>query len=74
MTKITLDIRVYELVTQYPKALDCMVELGFKDIVKPGMLQTAGRVMTLRKGIAMKKIEVIKMIEVFKTIDLELEA
>jgi hypothetical protein len=33
-----------------------MVELGFHDIAKPGMLQTVGRFMTLSKGIALKKV------------------
>ena len=33
-----------------------MEELGFKDITKPGMLNTAGRFMTLSKGAAMKGI------------------
>lgn len=27
-----------------------MKKLGFEDIVKPGMLQTVGRIMTLKKG------------------------
>jgi hypothetical protein len=30
--------------------------LGFHDIAKPGMLQTAGRFMTLSKGISLKKV------------------
>ncbi len=33
-----------------------MQELGFTDITKPGMLNTAGRFMTLPKGAAMKGI------------------
>jgi hypothetical protein len=39
-----------------------MQELGFTDITKPGMLNTAGRFMTLPKGAAMKGIglDVIK--------------
>jgi hypothetical protein len=34
-----------------------MVDLGFHDIAKPGMLQTAGRFMTLSKGMKLKRIE-----------------
>ena len=33
-----------------------MEGFGFKDITKPGMLNTAGRFMTLPKGAAMKGI------------------
>lgn len=34
-----------------------MKELGFDQITKQGMLQTAGRVMTIAKGARMKGIE-----------------
>ncbi len=33
-----------------------VLDLGFVDIVKPGMLATAGRLTTLPKGAALKKI------------------
>lgn len=48
---------VYELTRDYPEIIEILKDLGFSDIVKPGMLQTAGRFMTLPKGAAMKKIE-----------------
>ena len=53
-----VDLRqpVQKLCNQYPELKDIMVELGFVDIVKPGMLATAGRFMTIPKGAAMKKI------------------
>ena len=41
----------------YPELLSIMPNLGFTDIVKPGMLQTAGRFMTIPKGAAMKGID-----------------
>ncbi|MEE4580837.1 DUF1858 domain-containing protein [Paenibacillus polymyxa] len=50
------DESIFNLVNRYPEVKDIMVELGFRDIAKPGMLQTAGRFMTLSKGIALKKI------------------
>ena len=49
---------IFELVSRHPEAIDIMVELGFRDIAKPGMLQTAGRFMTLSKGIKLKKMNV----------------
>ncbi len=60
--KIDLKKSVYELSCEYPEIVDILYELGFKDITKPGMLQTAGRFMTITKGAAMKHID-IKVIE-----------
>jgi threonyl-tRNA synthetase len=54
---IDLQKTVYEITRDYPELIEILKELGFYDIVKPGMLQTAGRFMTLPKGAAMKKIE-----------------
>jgi threonyl-tRNA synthetase len=54
---IDLQKTVYEITRDYPEIIEILKELGFYDIVKPGMLQTAGRFMTLPKGAAMKKIE-----------------
>ena len=57
---------VYTLCTAYPELVAVMEELGFRDIAKPGMLQTAGRFMTLKKGAAMKGIELTCIIEKLK--------
>lgn len=54
---LKLNESVFELVTRHPEVVEIMVELGFRDIAKPGMLQTAGRFMTLSKGMKLKKIE-----------------
>ena len=55
---INLSRSVYDLCTDYPEIIDILNELGFKDILKPGMMQTAGRIMTIPKGAAMKKISI----------------
>ena len=58
MTTIrTIDLTrsVHSLCSEYPEIASIMAELGFTDIVKPGMLATAGRFMTIPKGAAMKK-------------------
>ena len=44
-----------------------MKDMGFKDIVMPGMLSTAGRIMTIPKGAAMKKIDLNVIIERLKS-------
>ena len=48
---------VWELSQSYPEVVEILAELGFRDILLPGMLQTAGKIMTLRKGAALKKID-----------------
>ncbi len=54
--ELNLNETVYALCTKYPELVAVLQELGFTDIAKPGMLQTAGRFMTLKKGAAMKNI------------------
>ena len=48
---------IFDLVKKHPEIKEIMVQLGFSDIVKPGMLQSVGRVMTLEKGSRMKNID-----------------
>jgi hypothetical protein len=55
---LKMEESIYEWVTRYPEVMDIMVELGFHDIAKPGMLQTVGRFMTLSKGIKLKKMDI----------------
>ena len=54
---INLNETVYEIYMKYPEISDILYQLGFHDIVNPGMINTVGRVMTLRKGATMKKID-----------------
>ncbi len=67
MTRI-LDVNqtIYELCNQYPEIMSIMIEIGFENITKPGMLQTAGRVMTLPKGCRMKGIPLDTVKEAFQ--------
>lgn len=53
---IDLNINVYELCKKYEELPDILHELGFVDIIKPGMLHTVGRFMTIKKGADLKKI------------------
>lgn len=43
-----------------------MYRLGFEAIAKPGMLQTAGRYVTIPKGAKMKHIPLDQVIELFE--------
>ncbi|TAH72131.1 MAG: DUF1858 domain-containing protein [Anaerolineaceae bacterium] len=53
---IDLNRSVYDLCNEYKDLPDILHDLGFVDIVKPGMLHTAGRFMTIKKGADLKKI------------------
>ncbi|WP_246014150.1 DUF1858 domain-containing protein [Paenibacillus rhizophilus] len=55
---MSINESIFDLVSRDPEVMDIMIELGFQDIAKPGMLQTAGRFMTLAKGIKLKKIDI----------------
>ena len=46
--RIDLGRSVYALCTEYPELLEVMKDLGFKDIVMPGMLSTAGGILGLK--------------------------
>lgn len=54
---IDLKKSVYDLCSADSDVVEILAQLGFKDITKPGMLNTAGRFMTIPKGAAMKKID-----------------
>ena len=53
---IDLESSVYDLIKNHPELKEVIASLGFKDILKPMMLQTVGKIMTLKKGSLMKNI------------------
>ena len=55
---INLNESIYDIYNKNPEIADIMYEYGFHDIVKPGMIQSAGRIMTIPKGAAMKKLDI----------------
>jgi hypothetical protein len=55
---IDLKKSVYDLCNENSEVIEILADLGFKDITKPGMLNTAGRFMTIKKGAVMKKIDI----------------
>ena len=62
MIRIDLNETVYTLCTKYPDLIEILSALGFTDITKPGMLQTAGRFMTPVKGASLKHIPLEQII------------
>lgn len=67
MTKqINFHHTVYDLTNQYPEIIPILKNLGFENITKPNMLQTAGRIMTIPKGCRMKGISLDGVKEAFQ--------
>jgi len=62
MIRIDLNETVYTLCTNHPDLIEILSALGFTDITKPGMLQTAGRFMTPVKGASLKHIPLEQII------------
>lgn len=62
---IDLSKSVFEIVKDNPETAEIMKELGFDSITAPGMLNTAGRFMTIPKGAQIKNIPLDKIKEVF---------
>ena len=62
---IDLSKSVYEICRDNPDIIEIMKELGFENIASPGMLNTAGRFMTIPKGASMKNITMDEIIEAF---------
>jgi len=58
---IDLSKTVYEICHADPEVMGIMKEMGFENITKPGMLNTAGRFMTIPKGAQAMKINLDKV-------------
>ncbi|MCM0647087.1 DUF1858 domain-containing protein [Clostridium swellfunianum] len=63
---IDLNKSLLELTKEYPDIIEIMKELGFNQIVMPGMLNTVGRFMTITKGAASKGIDIDTVKMTFK--------
>lgn len=62
---IDLSRSIHDICGEYPEVMEIMRGLGFQDITKPGMLNTAGRFMTIQKGAAMKGVSLEKIRDEF---------
>lgn len=63
---IDLDKKIIELVREYPELIDIMKELGFEEILKPGMFNTMGKFMTIPKGAALRGIDMDRIREALR--------
>lgn len=59
MGEKTIDLTrsVHSLCEEYPELACVLASLGFTEIVKPGMLNTVGRYMTIPKGAALRHVD-----------------
>ncbi|MEL7649190.1 MAG: DUF1858 domain-containing protein [Sedimentibacter sp.] len=62
---IDLSRTVYELCKEYPEIKDILAGIGFSDIMKKGMIETAGRFMTIQKGSKARGIDLGKIKQEF---------
>lgn len=63
---IDLTRPVYELIREHPEIVEIMKDLGFDNIANPAMLNTVGRIITIPKGAAMKKIDMALIAKEFE--------
>lgn len=63
---LDLNRTVYALCTEDPEIAGILAEAGFSDVARPGMLNTAGRFMTIPKGAAMKRMNLDDVKRVFE--------
>lgn len=64
---------VWEICSKYPEAKDILARLGFHDITKPGVLNTAGKFMTIPWGASMRGIDLSKVTLEFLANGFEIE-
>lgn len=63
---IDLNKSVYELCKEHSELQQILADIGFKDIKLPGMINTAGRIMTLPKGSKAKGIDLEEIKKLLK--------
>jgi len=65
MEKISIKVPIKKIVDKHPKVQEIMVSLGFKHIADPAMLNTVGRIITIKKGVQKHKLDLEMVKETF---------
>lgn len=60
---IDFDKPVYQIVKAHPEILDLLVELGFKPLKNPAMLNTIGRTTSLKQGAKLIGLDLSKLVQ-----------
>lgn len=63
---ISLNETIYELSRRYSDIVEILHALGFSEIVKPGMINSVGRFVTLKQGASLRKIDLDKVVAKLK--------
>ena len=66
MNTIDLNLPVAEIINQHPEVKEILVELGLKPLANPAMLNTVGKVTSLRTGSKMTKISLDRIRQVLE--------
>ena len=63
---ISFNETIYELSKRHPDIVEVLHALGFHEIVKPGMINSVGRFVTLKQGASLRKIDLNKLVATLK--------
>ena len=63
---ISLNDSIYNLTNKYDSIVEVMESLGFEGITNPKTVNTVGRIMSLKTGAKLKKIELETIISEFE--------
>lgn len=66
MNTIDLNLPVAEIINQHPEVKEILVELGFKPLANLAMLNTIGKVTSLKTGSKMTKIPLDRIQQVLE--------
>jgi hypothetical protein len=73
MKHIDINHSISSLVKNHPEIKDILYGLGFIEIVKPQMLNTVGRFMTIKQGCTFRQIDLNLVIDTFKLNGFDIE-
>lgn len=57
MDKININVPIKKVIDRHPKVREIMVSLGFKHIAEDAMLNTVGRIITIKEGAKRHKLD-----------------
>ena len=66
MNTIDLNLPIAEIINQHPEVKEILVELGLKPLANPAMLNTVGKVTSLRTGSKMTKVPLDRIQQVLE--------
>lgn len=73
MKQIDINQSISSLVKTYPEIKDILYGLGFTEIVKPQMLNTVGRFMTIKHGCSLRHIDLTLVLDTFRSQGFDIE-